>query len=347
MDPFFLSIRIVVGTACVASVGGACLIILTFLAFKELRTLARQQLVNLSVADILVAGSHLLGLAALRVENYDPWTDMDEGSNHTNSTPAGNSTDVLCRVQASFTMFGTIASFLWSLALGFYMLMIIVLRRPDIARYLLVLYYPVCWLIPLALTLWFALAKPTYLGYSKSDIGWCYGRPIPGDHTKSILGYLLGYGLWFAITIVALVIIYSTMLCYLKFRNIRRAENKRSTDFKLVLIPLIFFLLRFWSVVLDIDTFDILPHHYYNKSGTRALILLAVRHWRFCAGTGQCCAVLCLHQTGQGETEEVSPLLSLLLLPQYLLSFASAMAEQLCYEFRSGSKSRDYDAARE
>jgi G protein-coupled receptor 157 len=282
MDPFFLSIRIVVGTACVASVGGACLIILTFLAFKELRTLARQQLVNLSVADILVAGSHLLGLAALRVENYDPWTDMDEGSNHTNSTPAGNSTDVLCRVQASFTMFGTIASFLWSLALGFYMLMIIVLRRPDIARYLLVLYYPVCWLIPLALTLWFALAKPTYLGYSKSDIGWCYGRPIPGDHTKSILGYLLGYGLWFAITIVALVIIYSTMLCYLKFRNIRRAENKRSTDFKLVLIPLIFFLLRFWSVVLDIDTFDILPHHYYNKSGTRALILLAVRKLHVC-----------------------------------------------------------------
>ena len=171
MDPFFLSIRIVVGTTCVVSVCGACLIILTFLAFKDLRTLARQQLVNLSVADILVAGSHLLGLAALRVENYDPWTDMDEGSNHTNDTPAGNST-MLCQIQASFTMFGTIASFLWSLALGFYMLVIIVLRRPDIARYLLVLYYPVCWLIPLALTLWFALAKPTYLGYSKSDIGW-------------------------------------------------------------------------------------------------------------------------------------------------------------------------------
>ena len=170
MDPFFLSIRIVVGTTCVVSVCGACLIILTFLAFKDLRTLARQQLVNLSVADILVAGSHLLGLAALRVENYDPWTDMDEGSNHTNDTPAGNST-MLCQVQASFTMFGTIASFLWSLALGFYMLVIIVLRRPDIARYLLVLYYPVCWLIPLALTLWFALANPTCLGYSKSDIG--------------------------------------------------------------------------------------------------------------------------------------------------------------------------------
>ena len=32
------------------------------------------------------------------------------------------------------------------------------------------------------------------------------------------MAYLLGYGLWFAITVVALVVIYLTMLCYLKFR---------------------------------------------------------------------------------------------------------------------------------
>ena len=162
MEPFFLSLRIVVGTTCVVSIIGASLIILTFVAFKDLRTLARQQLVNLSVADILVAGSHLFGLAALRVEKYDSWMD----NNTTNST-----TPLACHVQASFTMFGTIASFLWSLALGFYMLMVIVLRRPDIARYLMLLYYPVCWLVPLGLTLSFALVKPTYLGYGKFDIG--------------------------------------------------------------------------------------------------------------------------------------------------------------------------------
>ena len=178
MEPFFLSVRIVVGTACVLSVGGACLIILTFVAFKDLRTLARQQLVNLSVADILVAGSHLLGLAALRVENYTTRTDVISVENITNaiSNATSNATftdpSVLCQVQAFFTMFGTIASFLWSLALGFYMLMIIVMRRPDIARYLLVFYYPVCWMVPLGLSLWFALENPTYLGYAKnSDIG--------------------------------------------------------------------------------------------------------------------------------------------------------------------------------
>ena len=49
--------------------------------------------------------------------------------------------------------------------------------------------------------------------------GWCYNRIIPkADRTTNIVAYLLGYGLWFAITIIALVGIYSTMLCYLKFR---------------------------------------------------------------------------------------------------------------------------------
>lgn len=169
MEPFFLSLRIVVGTTCVVSIIGASLIILTFVSYKDLRTLARQQLVNLSVADILVAGSHLFGLAALRVEKYDLW--MDVQVNNTSPHTTNWTPPLACHVQASFTMFGTIASFLWSLALGFYMLMVIVLRRPDIARYLMLLYYPVCWLLPLGLTLWFALVKPTYLGYGKFDVG--------------------------------------------------------------------------------------------------------------------------------------------------------------------------------
>lgn len=173
MEQFFLVLRIVVGTVCVLSIGGASLIIVTFVAFKDLRTLARQQLVNLSVADILVAGSHLLGLAALRVENY-PTTYTVSDNSVWLDVPYGNETEPgkLCIAQAVITMCGTIASFLWSLALGFFMLSIIVFRRPDIARFLLFFYYPVCWLVPLSLSLLFALLHPTPLGYApKSDIG--------------------------------------------------------------------------------------------------------------------------------------------------------------------------------
>ena len=164
---FFLALRVVVGITCIVSIFGACMIIFTYVAFKNLRTLARQQLVNLSVADIVVAASHFVGLVALRVEDYAADTFNNE-SNVSNSSTQGT----LCKVQGGFTMYGSIASFLWSLALGFYLLMIIVWRRPNFTRYLLFVYYPVCWGVPLALTLSFALQKPTFLGFVKdADIG--------------------------------------------------------------------------------------------------------------------------------------------------------------------------------
>lgn len=160
-----LVVRIVTGLTCVLSVFGACVIILTYFAFKDLRTLARQQLVNLCVADIIVAASHFVGLTALKPEEYDQIS-------YDNISNTSTVQETLCRVQGGFTMFGTLSSFLWTLALGFYLLMIIVLKRPDFARVLNFVYYPFCWGVPLILVLWFALVNPTYLGFGEgADIG--------------------------------------------------------------------------------------------------------------------------------------------------------------------------------
>ena len=168
-DDFFLAVRVLVGITCLVSMFGASGIILTYIMFKDLRTLARQQLVNLSVADIIVAASHFVGLVALKVENYSGASSAGEYNNTSNISTVQ---ETLCRVQGGFTMCGTIASFLWSLALGLYMLIIVVLRRPDFSRYLVFVYYPVCWGVPVALTLWFALVKPTYLGFVEgADVG--------------------------------------------------------------------------------------------------------------------------------------------------------------------------------
>ena len=164
---FILALKVLSGITCLLSILGAGLIIATYAAFKDLRTVARQPLVNLSVADMTVAASHFVGLAVLHVERYEISYSSDaNASNHSAEQ------DALCQVQGGFTMFGTLSSFLWTLALGFYMLLVIVLRRPDVTRYLLLLYYPVCWGVPLTLTMWFALAKPTYLGFGEgADIG--------------------------------------------------------------------------------------------------------------------------------------------------------------------------------
>ena len=157
---FVLSLKIAAGTTCVLSVLGASLIILTYLLFKDLRTTARQLLVNLSVADICVAGSHFVGLFS----NFERF--LPQYNPHWN----GQTTDALCSIQAAVTMCGSIASFLWTIALAFYMFVVIVKRRPDLAKKLVYVFYPLCWGIPIALTIGFGAAG--FLGFEDSaDVG--------------------------------------------------------------------------------------------------------------------------------------------------------------------------------
>lgn len=51
-----------VGVSCCLSVVGAFAIILSYAAFPELRTMARQLLLNLSIADIALSFVYLWGL---------------------------------------------------------------------------------------------------------------------------------------------------------------------------------------------------------------------------------------------------------------------------------------------
>ena len=56
------AVRVGVGFCSSLSVLGACAIILSYAAFPELRTTARQLLLNLSITDIVLALARLLGL---------------------------------------------------------------------------------------------------------------------------------------------------------------------------------------------------------------------------------------------------------------------------------------------
>ena len=151
---FILTVKITMGITCLLSILGASLIILTYVAFRDLRTTARQLLVNLSVADIIVAASHFVGL----LTNYDRFL-------YSNLT-----TDAWCSVQAAITMYGTISSFLWTIAVALYMFTVIVLKRPDIARKMVPVHYLVCWGIPVVFPVWFGIEG--HLGFENpADIG--------------------------------------------------------------------------------------------------------------------------------------------------------------------------------
>ena len=152
---FILSLQVIVGAVSVLSLLGSALILLTFVCFKDLRTTARHFLANLSVADSILAASHLVGLLA----NYRRFICSSE-------TDAG---DALCAVQAAATMFATLATFAWTLAIAVYMCSIVVFRRRA-AVWSVGLSYAACWGIPAALVIGYGSAG--YLGFDEEvDIG--------------------------------------------------------------------------------------------------------------------------------------------------------------------------------
>lgn len=56
------AVRVGVGVCSCLSLLGACAIILSYAAYPELRTVARQLLLNLSIADIVLSLAYLWGL---------------------------------------------------------------------------------------------------------------------------------------------------------------------------------------------------------------------------------------------------------------------------------------------
>lgn len=167
---FVATLTAAVVVTSLLSISGTSLIIFTYAAFKNLRTIAREILVQLSIADMIVALSHLIGVL-VNLPHFipkpceTPEQVIDKFDNDTHRV-----SEIVCEVQGGATMFGTLSSFLWTMAVAVYLLTIIVFERPQFAQWLRCTFYPICWGIPLSLTLWFGLDH--YLGFEESiDIG--------------------------------------------------------------------------------------------------------------------------------------------------------------------------------
>ena len=161
---FVVALTSAVVVTSLLSVFGSGLIIFTYAAFKNLRTVAREILVQLSIADIVMSVSHIVGVLGNLPRFIPQQCEAPESiANITNE-------DIACKIQGGTTMFGTISSFLWTIAVAVYLLMIIVFEKQKLARWLRFTFYPICWGIPFALVVWFGIND--YLGFEESvDIG--------------------------------------------------------------------------------------------------------------------------------------------------------------------------------
>lgn len=208
-------LTVVVAITSILSVIGSLLIITTFAFFKEIRTLARQVLVCLSVADLIVATASLLGLLT------DFSSKFEDGK-----TPKHHLRN-WCKTQAAFHVFATESSILWTIAVAVYMFVLVVVQpsRHKWGVKLVAVFHIVCWGIPFLPTFW--LAIDGYLGYdSAATPGFC---AIVGNHTKMgfhlttedgrvVYPIIIGYEIWLYIAFIVLPILYISVRCRVRIK---------------------------------------------------------------------------------------------------------------------------------
>ena len=120
----------------------------------EMMSPGRLIIVNLSIADILLAASHLWGVLA----GYQQFFNKNDNAH--NSGPNG-STDTMCDVQGALAVYGTISSFLWTIILSFFVVGTLLLPHPR--RYgslcAFLVYQLICWGLPAVVLFVIALEK--------------------------------------------------------------------------------------------------------------------------------------------------------------------------------------------
>ena len=182
---FILALRICVGITSILSILGGLGIVIAYSGFirpkpddtlpsaKATGDQLRQIIVFLSIADILVAWGHLWGVST-PLKRFLP-------ASHYNSSPP--TSDQQCSVQAVLTIYGTVASFMWTVILT--MLVFVLIKsqqKKEVQRYFgrraFTIYHLLCWLVPLIEIC--ILARLDLLGYDTVDVGECPNK---------ILGY--------------------------------------------------------------------------------------------------------------------------------------------------------------
>ena len=145
IEPWFLlTERVVVGIVCLLSIVGGLLVVFSFLFNSETACKCKEVyyhlccgykiqenpgddenyvpkyklksynliLIHLSVADIIVAGTHFWGLMMRLEERFAPNDTESAMENNGSAIPAGY--DISCTTQAAFTALSTLASFFWT-----------------------------------------------------------------------------------------------------------------------------------------------------------------------------------------------------------------------------------------
>ena len=208
------------------SITGACLIILSYICFRDVRTKAREVLCHLSLADFGVGCSNLIG-AIVHLPHYiRQCNDVDWNSSLTNLPLSCSAYDDLCKTQAFFGSYCTLSSFLWSMLLALYIYTLVIDNGRVLAYRLVVFGYVFCWGMAFCVSLW--LVSTHKLGYTDyGGGGWCAIRfettrlHLPmnnADINLNKYNIIFAIDLWALVTFLMVLVLYTSTHIYIRIK---------------------------------------------------------------------------------------------------------------------------------
>lgn len=205
--------RVAIGLTCVLSILGAILIIFSYVFFKSLRSSARWILVHLSLMDMGVGLTNLIGNIIYFDRFY--FSAPDNGSCPVFHQPKDLTVRNLCVAQAFLAHYFTQASVLWTISLAVFLYFLIVHHRTPLAKYSLRLSYILCYGLPVIICVWLVLTNR--FGYSPNNTGWCSILQLNSQTlAPDIFAVVVGYDLWVYLAITLVPIIYLAVQLFLR-----------------------------------------------------------------------------------------------------------------------------------
>lgn len=233
------------------SIIGCALIFVSYAAWRDIRTVSRKLLVYLSLCDFVTALFNIVGVMS-RLDQLE-----DRGD---------HAPTALCVTQSFFNSYSSIASFLWTVSIGLYLFLTLVLRDVALANKAVLPMHVVCWGCPaICIGTAAGLGK---LGYDMTlTPGWCWLRPGAGR-----VWVLVGGKAWemfsYILTPLLYVLIKRAMAResqeHVLLLTQRAREAGGEADRKLAFVPLVFVLLRVWGTVRTLMDLAGASSNYYG-----------------------------------------------------------------------------------
>ncbi|XP_076465788.1 G-protein coupled receptor 157-like [Babylonia areolata] len=223
------------------SVVGCCVIIGAHAAFRKLRTTGRAMLVQLSVADMLTAVGNLLGVL---------WY-LFRDSRVLNRSMA------YCVTQSAWTIFSSIASFMWTMAIAVAMCVAIVSHRPTTADRYWTLFLIVCWGLPAVVTT--TALSCRVLGYDPHlhQASWCWIDS--GAEHPLFWTFFTGKAWELMASLLTLTLFSAIRVSLFRHKTQNQALSSKhgkchrdvihDANVKLAFVPFVFIISRIWGTI--------------------------------------------------------------------------------------------------